>query len=209
MNKISTEGAELEDGTVAARADLLVYVPICLATGGQVNVVHQQVLCALVEVLVEDVLLPPNVLYMLGGPRSEENSLAQSSQDLRGEPGVLNETEVSIEILLEKVPENVEDSQSNITSCRNEVGTTIIKDEEIPLRWIREAWWLIGFALSRRLCRFSIIGMGARQRGQKNYYKVDEYLLHRDKIHGESIGQLVVPECRRIDALRLAHTSVF
>ncbi|GFU86640.1 hypothetical protein TNCV_2268411, partial [Trichonephila clavipes] len=33
---------------------------------GQVNVVHQQVLCALAEVLVEDVLLPPDVLDMLG-----------------------------------------------------------------------------------------------------------------------------------------------
>ncbi|GFT49883.1 uncharacterized protein NPIL_557681 [Nephila pilipes] len=39
----------------------LVHVPIDLATGGQVNVVHQQVLCALAEVLVEDVLLPPDV----------------------------------------------------------------------------------------------------------------------------------------------------
>ncbi|GFU99989.1 uncharacterized protein TNCV_1289551 [Trichonephila clavipes] len=46
----------------------LVYVSIGLATGGQVNVVHQQVLCALAEVfLVEDVLLPPEVLDMLGG----------------------------------------------------------------------------------------------------------------------------------------------
>ncbi|GFV09687.1 uncharacterized protein TNCV_2093781 [Trichonephila clavipes] len=44
----------------------LVYVPIGL-TGGQVNVVHQQVLCALAEGLVEDVLLPPEVLDMLGG----------------------------------------------------------------------------------------------------------------------------------------------
>ncbi|GFW95426.1 retrovirus-related Pol polyprotein from transposon opus [Trichonephila clavipes] len=56
----------------------LVYVPIGLATGGQVKVVHQQVLCALAEVLVEDVLLPPEVLDMLGGAQSEEeNSLAQ------------------------------------------------------------------------------------------------------------------------------------
>ncbi|GFY20419.1 retrovirus-related Pol polyprotein from transposon opus [Trichonephila clavipes] len=62
----------------------LVYVPIGLATGGQVNVVHQQVLRALAEVLVEDVLLPPDVLDLLGGAQSEENSLAQSSQD----PGV-------------------------------------------------------------------------------------------------------------------------
>ncbi|GFT16446.1 CCHC-type domain-containing protein [Trichonephila clavipes] len=91
VNKVSTEGTELVDGTVAARVDLLVhalldsgteitvikkdlvpgisvegastiylkgifgpavkcplvYIPIGLATGGQVNVVHQQVLCAL------------------------------------------------------------------------------------------------------------------------------------------------------------------
>ncbi|GFV80381.1 hypothetical protein TNCV_2259851 [Trichonephila clavipes] len=45
----------------------LVYVPIGLATGGQVNVVHQQVLCALAEVLVEDGLLPPEVLDYVGG----------------------------------------------------------------------------------------------------------------------------------------------
>ncbi|GFY51150.1 RT_RNaseH domain-containing protein [Trichonephila inaurata madagascariensis] len=35
------------------------------------------------EVLVEDVLIPPDALDMLGGAQSEENSLAQSSQDLR------------------------------------------------------------------------------------------------------------------------------
>ncbi|GFS96356.1 CCHC-type domain-containing protein [Trichonephila clavipes] len=58
----------------------LVYVPIGLVTGGQVKVVHQQVLCALAEVLVEDVLLPPEVLDMLGRAQSEENSLAQSSR---------------------------------------------------------------------------------------------------------------------------------
>ncbi|GFS49592.1 CCHC-type domain-containing protein [Trichonephila clavipes] len=131
VNKVSTEGTELVDGTVAARVDLLdgklvhalldsgteitvikkdlvpgisvegastiylkgifgpavkcplVYVPIGLATGGQVNVVHQQVLCALAEVLVEDVLLPPEVLDMLGGAQSEKKSLAQSSRDLK------------------------------------------------------------------------------------------------------------------------------
>ncbi|GFW13962.1 CCHC-type domain-containing protein [Trichonephila clavipes] len=173
VNKVSTEGTELVDGTVAARVDLLgkviprraiedklsklvktsisvdgklvhalvdsgteitvikkdlvpgisvegasmiylkgifgqavkchlVYVPIGLATGGQVNVVHQQVLCALAEVLVEDVLLPPDVLDMLGGAQSEENSLAQSSQDLGVNSGNVDETEVSSGILPEK-----------------------------------------------------------------------------------------------------------
>ncbi|GFY55678.1 CCHC-type domain-containing protein [Trichonephila inaurata madagascariensis] len=109
----------------------LVYVPIGLATGGQVNVVHQQVLCALAEVLVEDVLLPPDVLDMLGGAQSEENSLAQSSQDLRVDSGNVDETEVSSGILPEKAQENVEDGQRNITSCQNEVGTFGTKDEEV------------------------------------------------------------------------------
>ncbi|GFV29048.1 uncharacterized protein TNCV_4904211 [Trichonephila clavipes] len=97
----------------------LVYVPIGLATGGQVNVVHQQVLCALAEVLVEDVLLPSEVLDMLGGAQSEENSLAQSSQDLRVDSRNVDETEVSSGILPEKAQDHIEDSQRNITSCRN------------------------------------------------------------------------------------------
>ncbi|GFW54919.1 CCHC-type domain-containing protein [Trichonephila clavipes] len=204
VNKVSTEGTELEDGSVTARVDLLgkviprgaiedklsklvktsisvdgklvhalvdsgteitiikkdlvpgisvegastiylkgifgpavkcplVYVPIGLATGGQVNVVHQQVLCALAEVLVEDVLLPPDVLDMLRGAQSEENSLAQSSQDLRVDSGNVDETEVSLGILPEKAQEHIEDSQRNITSCRNEVGTLGTKDEEVTV----------------------------------------------------------------------------
>ncbi|GFU03790.1 CCHC-type domain-containing protein [Trichonephila clavipes] len=108
----------------------LVCVPIGLATGGQVNVVHQQVLCALAEVSVEDVLVPPDVLDMLGGAQSED-SLAQSSQDLRVDSGNVDETEVSSGILPEKAQEHIEDSQRNITSCRNEVGTLGTKDEEV------------------------------------------------------------------------------
>ncbi|GFT72885.1 retrovirus-related Pol polyprotein from transposon opus [Trichonephila clavipes] len=45
--------------------------------------------------------------------------------------------------------------------------------------------------------------------GKGNYYEVDGYLFHRDKILGESVGQLVIPKCRRTEVLRLAHTSVF
>ncbi|GFV67102.1 CCHC-type domain-containing protein [Trichonephila clavipes] len=107
----------------------LVYVPTGLATGGQVNVVHQQVLCALAEYLVEDVLLPPDVLDMLGVAQSKENSLAQSSQDLRGDSGNVDEIKVSLGILPEKARENIKDSQRNITSCQNEVGTLGTKDD--------------------------------------------------------------------------------
>ncbi|GFS90765.1 CCHC-type domain-containing protein [Nephila pilipes] len=119
------------DGKLVHTLEDSVYVPIGLATGVQVNVVNQKVLFVLPEVLMEGVLLPPDVLDMLGEVRSEENSVVQSSQYLGGDSGAFGETEISSGILLEKTPGNDEDSQSNITSCRNEVGTTITKDKEV------------------------------------------------------------------------------
>ncbi|GFU39850.1 retrovirus-related Pol polyprotein from transposon opus [Trichonephila clavipes] len=257
VNKVSTEGTKLEDGTVTARVDLLdgklvhalvdsgteitvimkdlvpgisvegastiylkgifgpvvkcplVYVPIGLATGGQVNVVHQQVLCALAEVLVEDVLLPPEVLDMLGGAQSEENSLAQSSQDLRVDSGNVDETEVSLSILSEKAQEHIEDSQRNITSCRNEVGTLGTKDEEVTAEMDKGIMVADSFRSEQECCAELALAWKYAKEGKGNYYEVDGYLFRRDKILGESIGQLVIPKCRRTEVLKLAHTSVF
>ncbi|GFV74643.1 retrovirus-related Pol polyprotein from transposon opus [Trichonephila clavipes] len=257
VNKVSTEGTELKDGTVTARVDLLdgklvhalvdsgteitiikkdlvpgisvegastiylkgifgpavkcplVYVPIGLATGGQVNVVHQQVLCALAEVLVEDVLLPPDVLDMLGGAQSEENSLAQSSQDLRVDSGNVDETEVSSGILPEKAQEHIEDSQRNITSCRNEVGTLGTKDEEVTAEMDKGIMVADSFRSEQECCAELALAWKYAKEGKGNYYEVDGYLFRRDKILGESIGQLVIPKCRRTEVLKLAHTSVF
>ncbi|GFX30688.1 retrovirus-related Pol polyprotein from transposon opus [Trichonephila clavipes] len=187
----------------------LVYVPIGLATGGQVNVVHQQVLCALAEVLVEDVLLPPEVLDMLRGVQSEENSLAQSSQDLRVDSGNVDETEVSSGILPEKAQEHIEDSQRNITSCRNEVGTLGTKDEEVTAEMDKGIMVADSFRSEQECCAELALVWKHAKEGKGNYYEVDGYLFHRDKILGESIGQLVIPKCRRTEVLRLAHTSVF
>ncbi|GFW13735.1 retrovirus-related Pol polyprotein from transposon opus [Trichonephila clavipes] len=257
VNKVSTEGTELVDGTVAARVDLLdgklvhalldsgteitvikkdfvpgisvdgastiylkgifgpavkcplVYVPIGLATGGQVNVVHQQVLCALAEVLVEDVLLPPEVLDMLGGAQREENSLTQSSQDLRVDSGNVDETEVSLGILPEKAQEHIEDSQRNITSCRNEVGTLGTKDEEVTAEMDKGSMVADSFRSEQECCAELALVWKQAKEGKGNYYEVDGYLFHRDKILEESIGQLVIPKCRRTEVFRLAHTSVF
>ncbi|GFT31604.1 retrovirus-related Pol polyprotein from transposon opus [Trichonephila clavipes] len=260
-NKVSTEGTELVDGTVAARVDLLgkviprgaiedklsklvktsisvdgklvhalldsgteitvikkdlvpgisvegastiylkgifgpavkcplVYVPIGLATGGQVNVVHQQVLCALAEVLVEDVLLPPEVLDMLGGAQSEGNSLAQSSQDLRVDSGNVDETEVSSGVLPEKAQEHIEDSQRNITSCRNEVGTLGTKDEEVTAEMDKGSMVADSFRSEQECCAELALAWKYAKEGKGNYYEVDGYLFRRDKILGESIGQL-------------------
>ncbi|GFU98931.1 retrovirus-related Pol polyprotein from transposon opus [Trichonephila clavipes] len=187
----------------------LVYVPIGLATGGQVNVVHQQVLCALAEVLLEDVLLPPEVLDMLGGAQSEENSLAQSSQDLRVDSGNVDETEVSLGIRPEKAQEHIEDSQRNITSCQNEVGTLGTKNEEVTAEMDKGSMVAVSFRSEQECCAELALVWKQAKEGKGNYYEVDGYLFHRDKILGESIGQLVIPKCRRTEVLRLAHTSVF
>ncbi|GFY24912.1 retrovirus-related Pol polyprotein from transposon opus [Trichonephila clavipes] len=186
----------------------LVYVPIGHATGDQVNVVHQQVLCALEEVLVEDVLLPPDVLDMLGGAQSEENSLAQSFQDLRVDSGNVDETEVSLGILPER--ENTGGfSKRNITSCRNVVGTLSTKDEEVTAEMDKGSMVADSFRSEQKCCAKLALAWRHAKEGKGNYYEVDGYLFHRDKILGESIGQLVIPKCRRTEVLRLAHTSVF
>ncbi|GFV26518.1 CCHC-type domain-containing protein [Trichonephila clavipes] len=179
----------------------LVYVPIGLATGGQVNVVHQQVLCALAEVLVEDVLLPPEVLDMLGGAQSEENSLAQSSRDLRVDSGNVDETEVSSGILPEKAQEHIEDSQRNITSCRNEVETLGTKDEEVTAEMDKGIMVADSFRSEQECCAELALAWKYAKEGKGNYYEVDGYLFRRDKILGESIGQLVIPKCRRTEVL--------
>ncbi|GFU47834.1 uncharacterized protein NPIL_680301 [Nephila pilipes] len=187
----------------------LIYISIGLANGGQVNVVHQQVLCALEEVLVVDVLLPPDVLVMFGLARREEKSLAQSSQYLGGDSGDLGETEVSSGILLKEAPENVEDLRSNITSCWNEVGTTITKDKEVTAETDKGSMVADSFRSEKECWAELALTWEHAKEGKGNYYEVDGYLFHGDKILGKSIGQLLVPECRWTDVLRLAHTSVF
>ncbi|GBN64759.1 hypothetical protein AVEN_99712-1 [Araneus ventricosus] len=103
----------------------LVYVPLGIATGDEVNVVHQQVLYALAEVLVEDVLLPPDVLNMLGDATSEKVSLAGHSQELSWNSENLDETGISFETLPNEAQDNVilQEPLGEITSCGNEVRT--------------------------------------------------------------------------------------
>ncbi|GFX22489.1 retrovirus-related Pol polyprotein from transposon opus [Trichonephila clavipes] len=146
---------------------------------------------------------------MLGGAQSEENSLVQSSQDLRVDSENVDETEVSWGILPEKTQENIEDSQKNITSCRNEVGTLGTKDEEVTAEMDKGSMVSDSFRSEQECCADLALVWKHAKEGKGNYYEVDGYLFHRDKILGESIGQLVIPKCRRTEVLRLAHTSVF
>ncbi|GFW16527.1 hypothetical protein TNCV_2351511 [Trichonephila clavipes] len=143
------------------------------------------------------------------GAQSEENSLAQSSRDLRVNSGNVDETEVSSGILPEKALEHIEDSQRNITSCRNEVGTLGTKDEEVTAEMYKGIMVADSFRSEQECCAELALVWKHAKEGKGNYYEVDGYLFHRDKILGESIGQLVIPKCRRTEVLRLAHTSVF
>ncbi|GFR22785.1 integrase_H2C2 domain-containing protein [Trichonephila clavata] len=146
---------------------------------------------------------------MLGGARSEENSLAQSSQDPREDSGSLDETKVSSGILLEKAQESIEDFQGNITSCWNEVGTIGTKDEEVIAEMDKRSVVADSFCSEQECCAELALAWKHANEGKGNYYEVNGYLFDRDKILGESIGQLVIPKCRRTEVLRLAHSSVF
>ncbi|GFX70794.1 CCHC-type domain-containing protein [Trichonephila clavipes] len=171
-NKVSTEGTELVDGTVAARVDVLgkviprraiedklsklvktsisvdgKLVHALLDSGTEITVIKKDLVPGIsVEgastIYLKGIFGPavkcPLVYVPIGlatggqgGAQSEENSLAQSSQDLRVDSGNVDENEVSSGILPEKAQEHIEDSQRNITSCRNEVGTLGTKDEEV------------------------------------------------------------------------------
>ncbi|GFT56794.1 retrovirus-related Pol polyprotein from transposon opus [Nephila pilipes] len=257
VNKVSMEGTELEDGTVAARVDLLdkvihrqttedklsklvktsisvdgKLVHALVDSGTEITVVKKDLVpgisvegastiylkskffgpavkCSLVYVPIGLATGLQIFLNILERARSEENLLAQSSQYLGGDSGALGETKVSYGILLEKAPENIEDSQSNITSCRNEVGTTITKYKEVTAETDKGSMVADSFRSEQKCCVELALAWEHAKEGKGNYYEVEGYLFHKDKIIGESIGQLVVPECRWTDVLRLAHTSVF
>ncbi|GFS91116.1 retrovirus-related Pol polyprotein from transposon opus [Trichonephila clavipes] len=131
------------------------------------------------------------------------------TQDLRVDSGNVDETEVSWGILLEKAQEHIEDSQRNITSCRNEVGTLGTKDEEVTAEMDKGSMVADSFRSERECCAELALVWKHAKEDKGNYYEVDGYLFHRDKILGESIGQLVIPKCRRTEVLRLEHTYVF
>ncbi|GFW43376.1 retrovirus-related Pol polyprotein from transposon opus [Trichonephila clavipes] len=65
------------------------------------------------------------------------------------------------------------------------------------------------FRSEQECCAELALAWKYAKEGKGNYYEVDGYLFRRDKILGESIGQLVIPKCRRTEVLKLAHTSVF
>ncbi|GFV90735.1 retrovirus-related Pol polyprotein from transposon opus [Trichonephila clavipes] len=246
LNKVSTEGTELVDRTVAARVDLLgkviprraiedklsKLVKTSISVDGKLvhALVHSgtEITCIKKDLVPRISVEGAFTIYLKGifgpavkcplvyipiglatGGQSEENSLAQGSRDLRVDSGNVDETEVSTGILPEKAQEHIDDSQRNITSCRNEVGTLGTKDEEVTAEMDKGIMVADSFRSEQEGCAELALVWKHAKEGKENYYEVDGYLFHRDKILGESIGQLVIPKCKRTEVLRLAHTSVF
>ncbi|GBM30688.1 hypothetical protein AVEN_259560-1 [Araneus ventricosus] len=177
----------------------LVYVPLGIAAGDQGTVVHQQVLYALAEVLEEDVLLPPDVLNMLKGARSENDSLARHFQELSRNSENLGETGISSGTLQEKAQDNVtfEKPQREFTSWGNEVGAVDVKDREVTTETDKGSMITDNFCSGREKGAELALARKHATEGKSNYYDIDGGLVHRHDILEESIGQLVIPNCKQ------------
>ncbi|GFW14390.1 CCHC-type domain-containing protein [Trichonephila clavipes] len=110
------------------------------------------------------------------------------AQDLRVDSGNVDETEVSSGILPEKAQEHIEDSQRNITSCRNEVGTLGTKDEEVTAEMDKGIMVADSFRSEQECCAELALVWKYAKEGKGNYYEVDGYLFRRDKILGRVLG---------------------
>ncbi|GFS39659.1 uncharacterized protein TNIN_240081 [Trichonephila inaurata madagascariensis] len=123
------------------------------------------------------------------------SKLSGPGDDLRN----LDETEVSSEILLEKAQENIGDSQGNIISCPKEVGMIGTKAEKGTVETHKGSMAADSFRSKQEYCAELAFAWKHAEEGRGNYFEVDGCLFHRDKILGESIGQLVILKCRRTE----------
>ncbi|GFQ64372.1 hypothetical protein TNCT_293761 [Trichonephila clavata] len=74
--------------------------------------------------------------------------------------------------LLEKAQENIEDSQGNITSCRNEVGTIGTKDEEVITEMDKGSMVADSFRSEQECCAELALAWKHANEGKGNYYEV-------------------------------------
>ncbi|GFY16346.1 CCHC-type domain-containing protein [Trichonephila clavipes] len=199
VNKVPMEGKELENGTVAAIVYLIGKVIPLWAIEDKLSKLAKTSICVdgkLVHALadsgseitvIKNDLVPgilvdgASAIYLkdlLGVSRRKENSLAQSSQDLRVDSGNVDETKVSSGILLENALDNIEDSLRNITSCWNEVGTFGTKDEEVTAEKDKGSMVADSFS-SEQECYAELALVWKHAKEDKgNYYEVDGYLFH-------------------------------
>ncbi|GFU78732.1 retrovirus-related Pol polyprotein from transposon opus [Trichonephila clavipes] len=106
-----------------------------------------------------------NVIYFMlpKGKSYDEPERAKWNDSERrsfnGSWGNVDETEVSLGILPEKAQEHIENSQRNITSCRNEVGTLGTKDEEVTAEMDKGSMVADSFRSEQECCAELALGL--------------------------------------------------
>ncbi|GFU06511.1 retrovirus-related Pol polyprotein from transposon opus, partial [Trichonephila clavipes] len=185
------EGTELVDGTVAARVDLLGKVIPRRAIEDKLSKlvktsisVDGKLVHALLDSGTEITVIKKDLVPGISVGRSFHDLFERYFRS----SGNVDETEVSSGILPEKAQEHIEDSQRNITSCRNEVGTLGTKYEQVTAEMDKGIMVADSFRSELECCAELALAWKYAKEGKGNYYEVDGYLFRRMKILGRVLG---------------------
>ncbi|XP_035226804.1 uncharacterized protein LOC118199118 [Stegodyphus dumicola] len=180
----------------------LVSIPLSITVGESANVTHQEILCAVAESLAEDVLLPPEVFTMLGGRLYDTGEGVENLPEETTNIPEVRRKEKSVKVNTGKLEGN-----ASMGRNLNEKGKVESSESQEPQPG--RLCTADVFRREQETCESLVGAWENAQKGKGNYYTVDNFLFHKDKILGESVGQLVVPKSRREEVLQLAHCSVF
>lgn len=169
----------------------LVNIPMSLILGGQANVIHQDVLCAIAPSLVEDILMPPDIRNILSCNQDTdtiENITPQEDEDVFARNPAENDSmdEEDASSALNHEVQVVEVSREDDNFSKSE----LFRKEQEKCEDLQDAR------------KQAVEGTGG-------FYLHDNFLFHKEKVLGEAVGQLVLPKNRREEVLKLAHCSIF
>lgn len=195
----------------------LLYVPVGIVLEEGVEVKHQQVLCAVTEVLGEDMLLPPEILNMLTNSEGKAQDPPEIIEN-SGWPWELDDSKIRLkddqmdkdgDKPLSKIVSKVELRESR-TGGKGEEELEITRKNDAEGEEKDEGLSKTEkFRQDQEDCPHLGEARKLAKQGKGGFYIKDGLLFHRDKILGESVNQLVLPKSRRKEVLDLAHCSVF
>lgn len=151
------------------------------------------ILCAVVPNLSEDLLLSVEDYERLREnyeatprwKRINEVKFSEITETVNENSGIFSENQESHEVTADTVVEEPTEVEVEVPS-----DALIFREQQLTDNSLRSA-------------------REDGRRGKNNYVYLDRLLYHRDKILGETVMQLVVPQCRRGKVLEIAHNSVF
>lgn len=174
----------------------LVSIPISLILGGEGKVTHQEVLCAIAPTLGEDVLLPPDIRDML---KERQEVVVEKPIEVNRVEQPVEESESEQYIEENKLEADKSESEEQVDLDK----TDVYREEEAEVSEVavfrKDQEGCVDLEAARRLAK----------EGKGGFFIRDHLLFHKDKILGERVSQLVLPQCRREEVLKLAHSSVF